>query len=434
MQTKGKYSPKDIAEYSELINATNDVFSDALSKGIKNNVIPAHMMTSLENDVFVFSALKTHAQLFEASRQLLTDDGKVKSFQQFSQDVEKIKKEYNQSYLQAEYNFAVASAQQAANWAGIEENGDRYNLQYRTAGDDRVRDDHAALNRTTLPSSDPFWNSYYPPNGWNCRCTAVEVLKDKYSVSDSEKAIEKGDKATTKIGKDGKNRMEIFRFNPGKEKVVFPPNHPYNKVVGENIVKTQVQSKKTIEYKNFSENELKQVYNNQNIDVDLENNIMGTNGYVATANSFYINEKLRNSLKLSSEDKKVIGSLDGLINTNKLKDNVILYRNDGFGFVESHFKTDIKGLSNDDAIKKLKESKIDKILDKGYLSTSAIKTENAFTHRKIHSEIRTKKGTNVFIANNFSESEIILGRNQKLNIIDIIEEDGKIKIIMETDS
>lgn len=227
MQTKGKYNPKDIAEYSDLINATNDVFSDALSKGIKDNVIPSHMMTSLENDVFVFSALKTHAQLFEASRQLLTDDGKVKSFQQFSQDVEKIKKEYNQSYLQAEYNFAVASAQQAANWAGIEENGDRYNLQYRTAGDDRVRDDHAALNRTTLPSSDPFWNSYYPPNGWNCRCTAVEVLKDKYSVSDSEKAIEKGNKATMKIGKDGKNRMEIFRFNPGKEKVVFPPNHPY---------------------------------------------------------------------------------------------------------------------------------------------------------------------------------------------------------------
>jgi len=194
-------------------------------------------MTSLESDVFVFSALKTHAQLFEASRQLLTKDGKVKSFQQFSQDIAKIEKDYNQAYLQAEYNFAVSSAQQAANWAKIEENGDRYNLQYRTAGDDKVRDSHEALDGTTLPPSDPFWNSYYPPNGWNCRCVAVEVLKDKYPESDSKKAIQKGDEATMQIGKDGKNRMEIFRFNPGKEKVVFPPNHPYRKLQGADYIK-----------------------------------------------------------------------------------------------------------------------------------------------------------------------------------------------------
>lgn len=239
----GKYNAKDISEYTELINATNDVFSNALKKGIKDNVIPARMMTSLESDVFVFSALKTHAQLFEASRQLLTDDGKVKSFQQFSQDIAKIEKDYNQAYLQAEYNFAVSSAQQAANWAKIEENKGRYNLQYRTANDDRVRDSHAVLDGITLPADDTFWNSYYPPNGWNCRCVAVEVLKDKYPESDSEASIKKGDKATTQLGKDGKNRMEIFRFNPGKEKVIFPPNHPYNKLQGADALKKGLELK-----------------------------------------------------------------------------------------------------------------------------------------------------------------------------------------------
>lgn len=70
----------------------------------------------------------------------------------------------------------------------------------------------------------------------NCRCTTVEVLKDKYEgdgyLKDSEKAIAKGEAATTQLGKDGKNRLEIFRFNPGADKVVFPPAHPYGKVAG----------------------------------------------------------------------------------------------------------------------------------------------------------------------------------------------------------
>jgi len=82
-----------------------------------------------------------------------------------------------------------------------------------------------------------LWPSYYPPNGWRCRCQAVEVRKSKYEESDSAKALESGEKATTQIGKDGKNRLEIFRFNPGKEEKLFPPKHPYNKLKGAEEVK-----------------------------------------------------------------------------------------------------------------------------------------------------------------------------------------------------
>ena len=46
-----------------------------------------------------------------------------------------------------------------------------------------------------------------------------------------------GEKATTKLNKDGKNTLDIFRFNPGKKGVVFPPKHPYNKVAGADKVK-----------------------------------------------------------------------------------------------------------------------------------------------------------------------------------------------------
>jgi len=235
----GSYNPKDLPTekaYQDLINQTFEVFNFAIT----DNDMPDIMRTALQDDVFLFGGLKTHAQLFEASKLLLDDKGNLKPFNQLSNEFNKLNSTYNRNYLEAEYEFAVGSSQMAAKWSEFSDS-DRYELQYRTAGDNRVRDEHAALNNITLPKSDPFWSSYTPPNGWNCRCTTVEVLKDKYEgdgyLKDSEKAITKGEAATTQLGKDGKNRLEIFRFNPGADKVVFPPAHPYGKVAGAKVAK-----------------------------------------------------------------------------------------------------------------------------------------------------------------------------------------------------
>jgi len=242
-ENKG-YKPVDIAQFKAVVDTTYAIFKEALLIGISDSVLPAVMLKSLQNDIFVFSALKTHAQLYEASRNLLDAEGKIKPFQKFSQDVAKIKKEYNENYLEAEYNFATSSAQMSAKWIEVEANADRYNLQYRTAEDDKVRKDHQELANITLPATHDFWDKYYPPNGWRCRCIAIEVRKSKFEITDEKKAMEKGDKATTQIGKDGKNRMEIFRFNPGKSKVAFPPNHPYSKVQGARTVEKEVSKMK----------------------------------------------------------------------------------------------------------------------------------------------------------------------------------------------
>ncbi|WP_170227603.1 phage head morphogenesis protein [Flavobacterium noncentrifugens] len=126
----------------------------------------------------------------------------------------------------------------AGKWAEVLPN---YYLQYRTAKDNHVRVSHQALADITLPSDDAFWISYYPPNGWRCRCNAIQVRKGKYPESDSAKSIAHGEAATSQIGKDGKNKLEIFRFNPGMQKAVFPPKHPYNKVAGAQKVKALVK-------------------------------------------------------------------------------------------------------------------------------------------------------------------------------------------------
>lgn len=235
LHSKGSYNPKELnetKEYNNLIKETAKIFNEALT----DNDISEKMLESLKKDVFLFSGLKTHAQLLEASRMLLTDEKTVKSFSQFSKDVEKVKENYNQNYLEAEYQFAVTSSEMAGKWSRISND---YDLQYRTAQDDKVRASHQVLHNITLPADDGFWIYYYPPNGWKCRCNAVEVRKGKYESSDSNTSISAGEKATSQVDKDGKNKLEIFRFNPGIQKVVFPPAHPYHKVQGAKVAKDE---------------------------------------------------------------------------------------------------------------------------------------------------------------------------------------------------
>ena len=179
------------------------------------------MRQRLQRSDYIFSGIKTFHELNEAFPSLINPDGTRKPFEQFLNDVRKIDKTYNQHYLRAEYNLAQQSATMAAKWEQYLEDGDRYNLQYRTANDGRVRPEHAALNRVTLPITDPFWETYYPPNGWNCRCTVVQVRKGKYPETNHDDAMHLGEEAT------GNDKRGIFHFNPGKEQKTFPDYNPY---------------------------------------------------------------------------------------------------------------------------------------------------------------------------------------------------------------
>jgi SPP1 gp7 family putative phage head morphogenesis protein len=229
----GSYKPEDLKTektYQTLIDETYKAFNTAIIA----HEMPETMRKALQSDAFLFGGLKTHAQLFEASKLLLDDNGNLKPFNSLEKEFDDLGSTYNRNYLAAEYEFASNASQMAAKWEEFSDN-DRYELQYRTAGDNRVRDSHDKLRDTTLPKSDPFWSSYTPPNGWNCRCTVVEVLKDKFPKSDSEDSIKKGEAATTQLGKNGKNKLEIFRFNPGADKKLFPPKHPNNMVAGAKV-------------------------------------------------------------------------------------------------------------------------------------------------------------------------------------------------------
>lgn len=221
-----------------IFNQKGSSFSiDIMADGNVQNLIEAHagvldrnlqrlemsdlMRQRLTRSNYIFSGLKTFHELNEAFPSLLDENGNKKTFERFLNDVRKIDETYNANYLRAEYNFVQASAEMAAKWEGFMEDGDHYYLQYRTQHDDKVRPEHASLDRVTLPPSDSFWESYYPPNGWNCRCTVVQVLKRKYEPTPHDEAMSLGEDAlqTDKKG--------IFRFNSGKEQKTVPDYNPY---------------------------------------------------------------------------------------------------------------------------------------------------------------------------------------------------------------
>lgn len=224
VRERGGFTPSMLQEQParDVIDETFRILGGAVSSSISEEM-PAELTGLLENNAFIFSGLKTYHSLNEVGLSLIGDDGGIKPFEKFHEDVVKIDAKYNRNYLYAEYNHAVTSSQMAAKWHDFQQDGDRYNLQYRTANDERVREEHQRLHNITLPVSDPFWEQFMPPNGWNCRCVVVQVRKGRYPESDSQQAVGIGEQITEEPKK------RIFRFNPGKELKVFPDKHPYNK-------------------------------------------------------------------------------------------------------------------------------------------------------------------------------------------------------------
>jgi SPP1 gp7 family putative phage head morphogenesis protein len=74
------------------------------------------------------------------------------------------------------YDTNMRMSQAAGEWARIQRTK-RYApyLMYTAIRDSATRPLHRQWHGTVLPVDHPWWQTHYPPNGWRCRCSVIQL-------------------------------------------------------------------------------------------------------------------------------------------------------------------------------------------------------------------------------------------------------------------
>ncbi|WP_229311290.1 ADP-ribosyltransferase [Streptococcus sp. HF-1907] len=155
-------------------------------------------------------------------------------------------------------------------------------------------------------------------------------------------------------------------------------------------------------------------------------------GYIATNESFEINAALRSGGKIAptKEQSKVISTLDGVIQKNKALRNIKVNRFDDEPYYRAVVSSNAELLKSYDSVADMLNSGKATFSNDAYTSTSYIPKYNFFTNRNIKTIINIPKGSNIYFTDNDDESEIIIPRNAKYDIISVKENKGGVVLEM----
>lgn len=155
-------------------------------------------------------------------------------------------------------------------------------------------------------------------------------------------------------------------------------------------------------------------------------------GYIATNRSFDINRALRSNgvIPLSKEENKVVSTLDRVIERNKTLKNIKVSRFDDSSYFKSIITSNAELLKKYDSVTDMLNSGEATFSNSAYTSTSYIPKYNFFKTRGVKTIINIPKDSKIYFTDNDAESEIIIPRNAKYDIISMKENKGGIVLEM----
>ena len=203
-----------------------DQLASALLKGFGRQVFDyasannlAYTMMEINLNRFGFN--KNIAEIVELNNALRASQG----FQDFKNKATEIIGTFKTHHLRTEYNLAVSTGQNASRYLDqLSEAAIFPYLQYQTAGDDKVREEHAALDGRVFNINDPELAGIYPPNGFGCRCEMVQIDSDQATSI----GITSGSEGKGLLGEEW-DRMQQYGFdrNPAQTGEIFDLNRIY---------------------------------------------------------------------------------------------------------------------------------------------------------------------------------------------------------------
>ena len=108
-----------------------------------------------------------------------------KPYKQFAREIVEVLGEpyWNASYMKTAFYTNTFSALAVQSQTALLRVTDRFPFwRYSGILDGKIRDSHAAMHGVVARHDDPLWSTWYPPNGYNCRCRITIATEAMYQA------------------------------------------------------------------------------------------------------------------------------------------------------------------------------------------------------------------------------------------------------------
>lgn len=223
----------------ELYEPLKEAVETGFSKSIKveYNSPNYEFLKQLKTNAAVFAAFKNHARAKEIAALLIDENGNKRSKEDFKKEALKISKNYNERYLDVEYDAATKQARSAAQYIKALETERLFpNIKYMPSVSAEKRETHMKYYNLVLPIKHPLWDKILPIKEFGCKCWWKVTDEEASELPDDFKALNPHDGLGVHSGKTG----QVFDLkNSSYIKSVAPELQPKLIKEAENMVNEQ---------------------------------------------------------------------------------------------------------------------------------------------------------------------------------------------------
>ncbi len=225
---EARYFDRELFDHtaSRLLNAFHAGWRNGrvgLRNSIEYGTADDVVLTAMETNLYHFSAAKTLTEIQQLNQAYRAS----RSFEEYMEQAAKITDTFNRRWARTEYDTAGQVAESTSTYYRLLEQNRLFPYwEYRTVGDDKVREEHAALNGLILPANDPRWRKIYPPNGWGCRCYVVPRMRHEVEDVDPAEMQQRAD-AYFETGEFKTAAAQGFGVNRAELREIFTTNQQY---------------------------------------------------------------------------------------------------------------------------------------------------------------------------------------------------------------